>query len=186
MSISTKLNEGQTRLVKLLNRLSWISAAGLAVLISGCTVRSEPIVTASYGETTELANVALALEAGAPASRVSFFEALQSEFGDRIARDQTTADYFADYSIAVVAADVPLYSGEAGASDVPPESVVTVRESKWTDECKSSRARATLAIYKVADGMLVSRHTAEAITCEGEVPPYRGLAEVLIEATKNP
>jgi hypothetical protein len=149
--------------------------------LSACAVRSEPVLTSSSGPAGQFQEITLVIEEGASEPRNLLHSALASELSSRNIGFSDRAPYVGDYSISTSGAEVPLYTSQAGKTEDAPAAVVVVRERKWSDSCEAVRTRATLAVFRVSDGLLLNRSIAEAIICDGDTPPFEGLAKALVD-----
>ena len=173
-------------MTKLRPGLSMLCAAATIASLAGCHVRSEPVLTSSAAPVGQFHEVSLLLENEGPATRSMLRSALSSELSSRNVSVLDGAQFVGDFSVSSSNAEVPLYTSEAGQSEIEPVAIVVARESSWTDSCTAVRTRATFAVYRVDDGALVNRSIAEAIVCEGDALPYEGLAKALVDGVTGP
>lgn len=150
------------------------------VLLSGCTVYEPPAIQASQGSSTSTTSVALTAPDETQVNRVAFHGALSNVFASRGISIADTAPVVADFSISTSPADVALLASEAGKTENPPQPIADPRKPNWTDGCKATRVRATLALFDRASGNLMQSSTAHATICADSTPPYEEMATTLI------
>lgn len=158
------------------------AVAGAMLTLGACAVSSPIAVTSDGSGLASVKAVHLESAETEESARIAFEAALRRAFArESIALDKS-AQYLADFAIALRSAE----TGLAQPQDIAPGS----NEVDWTsdprkkrlfDRCSAQRIRATLVILDRQVGTVAYRGEGEADACAFEMEDYDRLATALVQ-----
>ncbi|GAA4642943.1 hypothetical protein GCM10023115_09030 [Pontixanthobacter gangjinensis] len=167
---------------ELANRLYGAATLLLALpAIQACAVASPAAIVSSTLDPVQKAAIRLHFSGDEGPQHTMFEAALRQSFQEHAVPIEDTAGIIADYAFSVRRADLGMVDADA-VTNASNETiwVSAPRKARRFDECKPVRLRATLAMFRISNGKLSYRGSAESIGCDVTEEAANELADKLV------